>query len=401
MMQKSDEEDWVNWSGSIHFTPACVETPTNEQAVQDLVNRSISSSRTIRSVGASHSCSPIFETNNTLLSMENFKRAYSCDLVNNKYVVSPGMTIEEIGEFLFRDDLAMENTGHINKQTIAGAVSTGTHGAGKTLPNLSGQLLGVRMVTGTGEIKEYNLKDDPEIMQALKVSLGSMGVFTQLTLQALPVYRLHRVQYCAETDDCINNIEWVMNNNRNSCFYWYPRRDDVSIRTWNFESDKKEKLPFGKIYKEYTGWGKDVLPSEQLLKFNELEYSVDAKVAVNCFQEIRKRVLQKHRRMVGWRILFRPIAADNAYLSNAFGRDTVAITIHQNASLPFQEYFDDIEPILQAWGGRPHWAKKHSLKASDLKDLYPKWERFQQIRSLMDPKGVFLNNYLKKILIND
>lgn len=401
MQQGAFNKEWKNWSGSIHFTPASLEFPENEQAIQDLVIRSITDNRTIRPVGASHSCSAIFATNHTLLSMEKFKRTYSCDRTNKSYVVSPGMTIEEIGEFLFRNHLGMENTGHINKQAIAGAVSTGTHGAGKTLPNLSGQLLGVRMVTGTGEIKEFNQVDDPEMMQALKISLGALGIFTRLTLRAQHAYRLHRIQYCADTEDCIHNIEWLMSTNRNFCFYWYPRRDDVSIRTWNYEDEQIEKFPFGRVYKECVGWGKDVLPSQQQLKFNELEYSVDAKVAAACFQEIRQRVLQKHRRTVAWRILFRPVASDDVYLSNAFGRDTVAITIHQNASLPFNEYFDDIEPILRAWGGRPHWAKKHSLTASDLKGLYPEWERFQQIRSEIDPNGVFLNSYLRKILIDE
>lgn len=245
------------------------------------------------------------------------------------------------------------------------------------------------------------MEDHPEMMQALKVSLGSMGIFTAITLRVLPAYQLHRVQYCASIGDCLENLNWMMDSNRNFCFYWYPRRDEAGIRTWNIVDDKTEPLPFGKIYKEYSGWGKDVLPTEHELKYNELEYSLDAEAAVGCFQEIRKRIKEKHRRMVAWRILFRPVAADNVFLSNSYGRDTVAITIHQNASLPFHEYFNDIEPIFQAYGGRPHWGKKHSLKARDLKHLYPQWERFHEIRRQMDPHGIFLNDYLRRVFIGE
>jgi FAD/FMN-containing dehydrogenase len=295
----------------------------------------------------------------------------------------------------------MENTGHINKQRVAGAISTGTHGAGKHLKNLSGQVYGVRLVSGTGDIREFNENNDPQMMQALKVSLGALGIFTHITLKVLPAFRLRRTQYCARLDECLEALDQMMDENRNFCFYWYPRRDDVSIRTWNFETEASKRLPFGKVYKEYTGWGKDVLPSVQTLKYNELEYSVDAAVAADCFMAIRQRILEKYRKLVAWRVLFRPVAADDVMLSNAYKRDTVAITVHQNATLPYREYFDDIEGIFQQFEGRPHWGKKHSMQAKDLEQLYPEWENFQSIRREMDPGDIFLNDYLKRVFVYD
>lgn len=401
MRNEDQVKEWRNWSESIRFTPAAIELPANEAQLQEIVAGAYRNKRTLRTVGASHSCSGIFATHDTLISMENFKGQVLIDPVNLRANVSAAMTVEEIGELLFKQGLGMENTGHINKQRIAGAVSTGTHGAGKRLHNLSGQLYGVRLVNGTGDIREFNEDDDPQMMQALKVSLGALGVFTQVTLKVLPAFRLRRRQYCAALNDCLNALDQMMDENRNFCFYWYPRRDDVSIRTWNFEEEHKSRLPFGKIYKESTGWGKDVLPTEQKLKYNELEYSVDAAVAVDCFQEIRKRILEKYRKLVAWRVLFRPVAPDNVMLSNAYKRESVAITVHQNATLPYKEYFDDIESIFQSFGGRPHWGKKHAMRAKDLELLYPEWENFQRIRREMDPGNIFLNDYLKRIFIYD
>jgi FAD/FMN-containing dehydrogenase len=117
----------------------------------------------------------------------------------------------------------------------------------------------------------------------------------------------------------------------------------------------------------------------------------DAAAGPECFREVRRRILEHHRKHVGWRVLYRFVAADDAFLSPAHERDCVAISVHQNASLPFQNYFDDIEPILQAHGGRPHWGKRHSLCGDALASLYPKWDRFQAWRRKLDPADVFLS----------
>jgi FAD/FMN-containing dehydrogenase len=389
-----------NWSGDIRFNPSEICVPNNEEQLIQVIRSAITNKLTIRTVGAGHSCSPIFETDQILVSMEKFKGMYEYDVEKGTAVFGAGTTVEEAGEALFSVGLAMENTGHINKQALAGAISTGTHGAGKKLQNLSGQVTGIRLITGTGEIKEFNKEHDSELMQALKVSLGSLGIFTTLTLSVLPCFHLHRRQYCASADDCLAHLDRLMEENRNFCFYWYPRRDDVSIKLWNAPGQGTIELPYAKLYKEYSGWSKDVLPTEQSLKFNELEYSFDQQIAPHCFQEIRQRIKEKHRKNIAWRVLYRPVAADDVFLSNAYGKNIVAITIHHHAHLPYHDYFNDIEKIFQSYGGRPHWGKKHSLNASELQKLYPMWNRFQNIRKQSDPDGIFINKYLQKIFLD-
>jgi FAD/FMN-containing dehydrogenase len=388
-----------NWSGDIRFSPAEIVIPENEEQLVQVVEKAIAHRSTIRTVGAKHSCSRIFETDQLLVSMENFKGLYDYDAAKGTAVIGAGTTIEEAGEALFSVGLAMENTGHIDKQAMAGAMSTGTHGAGKHLRNLSGQITGVRMVTGKGAIQEFDEEHHPQILQALKVSLGSMGIFTSVTLRALPIFKLHRRQYCAGADDCLTHLDQLMEENRNFCFYWYPRRDDVSIKLWNEPGHGTAALPYARLYKEYSGWSKDVLPTEQHLKFNELEYSFDLETAPACFQEIRRCIKEKHRKQIAWRVLFRPVAADDVYISNAYGKNIVAITIHHHAALPYEDYFFDIEKIFQAYGGRPHWGKKHSLNAAALKQLYPMWGSFQQLREAFDPNGIFLNDYLRNVFL--
>lgn len=118
---------------------------------------------------------------------------------------------------------------------------------------------------------------------------------------------------------------------------------------------------------------------------------------LSAFRQVRERIRAEHRHRVGWRVLVRTIAEDQAMLSNARERPTMTIALLQNNTMPFKEYFDDIQPIFWEHQGRPHWGKKHTLKASELAELYPEWEDFGRIRRRMDPEGVFMNDYLREL----
>ena len=157
-------------------------------------------------------------------------------------------------------------------------------------------------------------------------------------------------------------------------------------------------LPFARCIKDECDFSHQIIARERELKFEELEYFVPAQDGPECFRELRQRILQRHRQYVGWRVLYRFIAQDDAWLSPVYQRDSVAISIHQNASLPYQEYFADLEPILRACQGRPHWGKRHSLQGEALAALYPHWSDFQQLRRRLDPHDVFLTEPLATLL---
>lgn len=388
-----------NWAGNIRFEPDKYYIVDGEQALIRKLEKANLDGKIVRAAGARHSCSPVIETDDVLISLDKFKQFHGLNDNRTEVTVGAGMTVEEVGKALFEHHLAMENTGHIDQQSLGGAISTGTHGAGKELTNLSGQVTSIKLVTGRGELKTYDERNHPDIMRALRVSLGSLGIFTQITLRVIPAFQVQRQHYCTSVADCLKHLHKLMGENRNFGFYWYPRRDDVSLRLWNVPGTGTQQLPYARLDKEETGWSKDLLPTPHELRYVELEYSLPIERATDCFMEIRERILKKHRKQVGWRVLFRPVAADNNYLSNAYGRHTVAITVHQNACLPYQEYFKDIEQIFQAYDSRPHWGKMHSMTASQLGLLYPEWETFQRIREEFDPNGTLLTPYLKRILI--
>jgi FAD/FMN-containing dehydrogenase len=185
--------------------------------------------------------------------------------------------------------------------------------------------------------------------------------------------------------------------NRHFDMYWYPRSNEVKLRTANEPGRGTTSIPWAKQVKEESGWVGDILPRVRTLKFEEMEYAVPAEAGLECFKEVRSRVAARHRQYVGWRVLFRTVAADSGWLSPFYGRASATIAVLQNVGLEYWEYFKDIEPILRAFGGRPHWGKKHTLVADDLRRLYPRWDDFLRTREELDPDGTFLNSHLREL----
>lgn len=396
---KDRENIWQNWSGSLTFQPSRIFTPESEEEVASLVKQAGKEKRNLRVVGAGHSSSPLVKTDDMLLSLKHFKGVESPDPENKKATVLAGMTVKEAGEDLHRYGLAMHNTGDVDVQTLAGAIGTGTHGTGKNLKNLSSMLVGVRMITGEGEIVETSLEEDGELFKALQVALGTCGIFLKMRLQLDETFDLHRQEWCVPIAKCLENLEDLIENNRNFDFYWYPRSDMAKIRVMNKAGDPMPDIDFGDLDREENGHSHLILPRSRHLKFDEIEYALPREKGPECFLEVRDIIRKKFRKEVAWRVLYRSIKADDAFISSMNGRDSVTISLHHNAGLPFEEYFNSIEPIFRKYQGRPHWGKKHNLTARELKPLFPGWEKFQQYRKKFDPNGIFLTPYMKELLI--
>lgn len=391
-------EMWENWSGSLHFSPKRIEQPESEDALVDLVRRAAEGKRSVRPAGAGHSSSLLLATPDTLVLLGAFRGIESYDPEKREATLRAGTTLGEAGVLLLDLGLAMPNLGDVDVQSVAGALATGTHGSGKRLPVLSAMLAGGRMVTASGKKTEFSLEEDQDLTRAAQVSLGALGIWTALTLRLLPAYRLHRREWCTTTDRCLAHLDDLIDRHRNFDFYWYPRSDRVKLRTMDPPGDVPESIPYARLVEDKTGWSNEVIAKTRTLRFDEMEYAVPAEAGPECFEAVRQRIKERHRKHVAWRVLYRTVAPDDAYLSTAHGRATVTISLHQNATLPFWGFFNDIEPIFQEYGGRPHWAKKHTMTADDLRPLYPRWDRFLAVRRRMDPGGLFLNPYLQRLL---
>jgi FAD/FMN-containing dehydrogenase len=388
-------EAWSNWSGSVHCRPARFERPPDEAAVAARVASAAASGAALRVVGSGHSGTPLVATSGTLLSLDALAGIASHHRDGLSATVRAGTKLCDLGEPLLALGMAMENLGDIDRQALGGAVGTGTHGTGRTLGNLSSQVTGARLVDGTGCVRDVDAHTHPELLRALRVSLGALGVLIELRLRLRPAYRLHERIRRMPVETCLERLDDEIRENRHFEFFWLPAKDVAEVKTLNPTEEPCSDLP-DRPY-ERIDWSARVIASERTVKFFEMEYAVPAEHGPECFRRVRARMQERHPDVV-WPVEYRTVRSDDSLLSNACGRETVTLSIHQDGRLPYREFFEDVEPLFQEFGGRPHWGKIHTRSAAQLCDLYPGWSRFQAVRAELDPKGVFLNEHLRRVL---
>ncbi len=386
--------EWSSWAGAVRCTPARIARPASEAEIADTVRRAVAEGVGVRVVGTGHSSMPLCATDGVLVSLDDFQGIVSCDREQRTADVRAGTKLTRLGALLLEQGLALHNLGDVDVQSVGGALGTGTHGTGRTLANLSSRVLGLRIALASGDVVECSAEREPELLRAARVSLGAFGIVATARLALLPAYRLHERVWQAPIEELLPEVPQRVNATRHFEFFWFPKPDRAEVKTLH-PTDAEPATVAGRKG-ERIGWSGEILPSVRELRFHEMEYAVPEEAGLECFLAVRERMRSKHPEVV-WPVEYRTLAADDAWLSPAHGRATVTISIHQDARLPFREFFADVEPILCAAGGRPHWGKIHTRSREDLRALYPMWDRFVETRRRLDPLGVFLNDPLREL----
>jgi FAD/FMN-containing dehydrogenase len=391
-------ETWTNWAGAISSAPRRIVRPRSEDELAAAVADSTHRGETVRVAGSGHSFVPLCVADDgTLISLENLSGVISADREARQAVVWAGSRIFELGEALRGAGLAMTTMGDIDRQAIAGAIATGTHGTGYTVQSIPNQVVGVRIVTAGGEVRELDLARDGDAMRAARVSLGALGVVSQVRLGLVPAFRLHEHTWFEAPDECMARLDERIHATRHFEFFWMPARDACFMKT--LEPTGREVDPMPEVKGQRIDWSDRVFPSERNVKFNEIEFSMAAEEGPACFAELRALILGPYRGIVEWPLEYRTVAPDDIWLSPAYGRQTVSISAHQAAELPHEAFFREVEAIFRAHRARPHWGKWHKHRATELRALYPRWDDFQRVRSEMDPREVFMNGYLRGLFL--
>ena len=389
---------WRNWSGSLRVQPRTRAKPRDEVELAVVVREAHRQGRKVRAVATGHSSHEMLRGDDVLLDLRGLRGVIRTDRDALRAVARPGTQLQKLGKTLYEAHLALPNYGDVATQTIGGAIGTGTHGTGIALRNLSDLLVGARLVDGRGEVRSLPEADLP----AARVALGSLGVFTEVTLQLVPAFDVERREFAMATESALEQFDSLSRLNRSVDFYWYPRRDDIKLRVLNpvgggvFPDDARLLILV-------DGYGHEIIPTHSGIphRFEECEYALPAERGLDCFRAVRRRMLDRWRASVAWRVLYRTVAADDAWLSPASGRATATISLHQNSTLPWREFFTDVEPIFREFGGRPHWAKKHTMRGAELAACYPHWKPFHALRRRYDPDGTFLTPPLRELFGED
>jgi FAD-linked oxidoreductase len=425
---------WENWSGSVACNPRAIHKPSTFDEIVSLVRRCRDSGRRLRVVGAGHSFMPLVATDDVLLSLENFQGIDHVDTATNQVTVRAGTTINALGEGLFKVGLAQQNLGDIDVQSIAGAISTGTHGSGADLGSLSTQVVGLRLVTGAGDVIDCSETENREVFKAAQVSLGALGVITHVTLQCVPAYKLHYEWKKMRLDDVLANLEALKAANRNFEFFWIPFTNVTLVKTMNVtEEPARERNRLRRfnetVIENGVLWllsaiartipaasrriaslmgmlvsnGDDVQYSHRIyatvraVKFQEMEYSIPAEHFVACLREI-DACLHRYRFNVHFPVECRFVRADDIDLSPANGRDSAYIAVHMFKGMPHEAYFEAVEQIFKRYEGRPHWGKLNTRTGAEFRKLYARWDDFQALRARLDPDGLLVNPYFERVM---
>jgi len=418
---------WRNWSGIQHSYPELRMAPTSEDQLAEMLK---SAPAPIRAVGAGHSFMPLVPTDGTLLTLDEISGVVSVD--GDEAVVRAGTRLGDLGPALAARGRAMANLPDINKQSLGGALGTATHGTGQRLRAIHGDVTALRLVTANGDIVDCSATNNPDLFNAARVSLGSLGIITQATLKTVPARRIHRRVWLEQFDEALDKAEERWKTHRNFEFYAVPftglcanianDETDEPARPSGPETDSdflsvlkglRNLLGFSTTLRKAAaetllsayasepeeaiddGW--KLLSTDRPVRFNEMEFHLPAENQLAALREV-VAVIEAKRPDVFFPIELRRIAPDDAWLSPFQGGLHGSIAVHAYYKDDYDFFFTLIQTILRKHGGRPHWGKLNSLKAADFAALYPRWNDFHELRMSLDPQERLLNPYLKKIL---
>ncbi|HEX5771481.1 MAG TPA: D-arabinono-1,4-lactone oxidase [Nocardioidaceae bacterium] len=426
---------WWNWSRLASSSPTRVVSPGSAEEVVSLVRAAAETGTHLKMVGAGHSFTDVAVTDGWLLRPDRLVGVRSVDRAAMTVTVLAGTPLHTMNAALHHLGLALHNMGDVDRQSVAGAISTGTHGTGGRWASLSAQVSGLEIVTGDGVVRPVSAAEDPDLFHAARVGLGSLGVITAVTFMVEPAFSLEAVEEPLSWDEAVGGFDEVVEANHHVDMYWFPHTDRVLVKRNNRTIDVPHPLPRARALVEdhllsntvfgwlntlgnavpsavptvnrlssralsartYSDASHRVFTSPRDVVFREMEYAVPRAVGMEALTEAR-RLVERSGWRVGFPVEVRCAPADDAWLSTAYERETVYLAFHVNARTDHRAYFAGVEDVMRSYDGRPHWGKLHNRTAADLTPAYPRWGDFAAVRDRADPTRLFANAYLDRVL---
>ena len=426
---------WTNWGQSARANPVEVAYPASTADVVAIVREAAAAGQNVKAIGAGHSFTAIGATDGVLLHLDRMTNVLGWDLEARRVRVQAGTSLRNLNPILRGHGLALANLGDINSQSVAGAVSTGTHGTGGKLHGISKTVVGVQLVTASGEVLEID--EDHELFGASRVTLGALGIITEFTLQCVPAFLLHAREEPMALPAVFDRLDELIDDNDHFEFFWFPHTEKALIKRNNRVPEDTARKPLGKFRhwrddeflsndgfdfinrvarrkpnwipkinnvsgsalsaREYVDDSFNVFVSPRRVKFRESEFAVPRYAVQDVLGELR-RWLDGDNENITFPIEVRFTAADDVWMSTGHERDNAYVAVHQYYKTDYTNYFDAAQSIFTAHEGRPHWGKIHTLGADYFRDRYEHFDDFVAIRNQLDPGRIFSNPYLDRVL---
>jgi FAD-linked oxidoreductase len=430
--------EWQNWSGLVSAHVQREATPGDVGAVVAAVERARGEGTTVKMVGTGHSFTAISAPEHTMLRPHGLTGIVAVDRDAMTVTAMAGTRLKHLNAGLEALGLSLHNMGDIAEQTLAGAISTGTHGTGGVAAGLAAQVVGLELVTGTGEVLTATERDHTDVLAVARVGLGALGVITKVTFRVEPLFLLEATEQPMRWDEALDTFDEMTAESHHVDMYWFPHSDrmltkrndrlaaDLSearplprLRGW-FDDELLANNAFGALTaaanlaprvippmnrvnarllgaRAYSDVAHKVFVATREVVFREMEYAVPREAGLSALREVRAALDASHLR-VSFPVEIRVAPADDIPLSTASGRDSFYLAFHTHRRADHTAYFALMEQIMRAHGGRPHWGKVHTRQADGLAPLYPRFEEFLAVRERLDPDRVFANRYLRRVL---
>lgn len=436
---------WQNWAGNVLASPEGRANPTTVAEVVDVVTAAADRGTPVKCVGAGHSFTPVAATDGVLVSLDDLTGIESIVPTHDDHggvdgaevTVWAGTRLHDLGPLLWDLGLAQPNLGDFAGQSLAGAVSTGTHGTGAGFPGLPATVVGLQMVLADGTVLTCSRDREPQVFDAARLGLGALGIITKMTLRCVPAFALRADEHPWTLTATLADLEGFAHSADHAEFFWFPHTDAINVKRNTRLPGDADMAPVGRFRelvsdeflsneafgvlcrtatrhpaltprlnrfasrtltaRSFTDRAYRVFASPRRVRFREMEYAVPVAAAAAVLADLRDAI-DRSGIVTPFPVEVRFSAADDVWLSSAYGRDVCYIAVHQFHQMDHSEYFRFAEEIFLAAGGRPHWGKIHTRTASDLATMVDRFDDFVGVRDRLDPARVFGNTYTERVL---
>ena len=425
---------WSNWAGNQQTGSVLVSKPQTESELQQVVQNAQTSGRRVKAVGSGHIFTAIAVAEEVLVDLSKYDEILAIDQINQTVTVQSGIQLSKLNQALYENSLAMQNLGDIAYQTIAGAISTSTHGTGAKFTGIANQVVALRVVLADSSIVECSANVNAELFSCARVGLGAIGLISTVTLKVVPAFNLAVIEEPMRLDEVLQNLDLHVDSNDHFEFFWVPHtgwaltkrnnRNNLPIEPMSkmshwYSKTLMENYAFGAVCmlgkarpslipklakalpssgrNEYSDASHKVFASKRIIKFYEMEYAIPREACAEALNRVRRMVTDSGF-FLNFPVEVRFTAPDEIPLSTASNRESAYIAVHIYKGMNYVPYFTEVESIMNSYQGRPHWGKLHFQNASTLASRYPQWDVFQSVRNQVDPKRMFSNQYLETVL---
>ena len=437
MAEVRPEVDWSNWAGTERARLVSLARVRSEAELVAEVRRAGRRGLRVKAIGAGHSFTGAAVTDGVGLDLGALSGVTTTDATRGEVTVRAGTSLRVLGDELDQLGLALPNLGDIDRQSLAGATATGTHGTGLRLPGLAAGIRALRIVLADGSVVDCSETVEPDLFQAARLGLGALGIVTELTVAVVPAFLLHAVEKPESMGELLSHLDDAIEGNDHFEFYWFPHTDRALTKRNNRVADGTAPAPLkpwrqrldddllsNRVFeltnrvttriprttkgvnaiagralseRQYTDRSHRVFVSDRRVRFRESEWAFPRQTLREVLLELRDWV-DSHDERISFPVECRVAAADDVWLSTAHGRESCYVAVHRYHRQQGDAYFAAFEAIATNHGGRPHWGKIHTRDAAYLQAVYPRFDDFVAVRDRFDPGRRFDNPYLRRVL---